>query len=124
MREPITGAAAAVALVFISPIAVASDTTVAGIAQLGYSSSNVNVLIFWACVAIAHVLFGLMIFSIATARVEEARLRHSRRAEIIWTMIPILILVAMAIPSAQELIGTAKSGSAIVMTDDVSDESH
>ena len=72
---------------------------------LGYAGYNINVMIFWACVAVAHVLFGLMIYSVATARVEDAvRARHSTRAEILWTIVPILIFVSMALPSAHELI--------------------
>lgn len=127
MREPIAGATATVALVFFPLFALAAPseaTTMGGIAQLGYATYNLNVLVFWACVAIAHVLFGLMIYSIATARVEEAQFRHSARAEVIWTMIPILILVAMALPSVQEVIGTGQSGSAIVMKDESGDRGH
>ena len=115
IREPIAGALAVLTLALLPQTLASADATIATVTQLGHGTYNVNVLIFWGCVAAAHVLFGLMIFSIATAKVdEEVRLRHSTRAEIVWTMIPIIILVALAIPSAQEVIGAADTESSVV----------
>ena len=75
---------------------------------------DANVLVFWGCVVVAHVLFALMIFSIATAQVEqEIQFRNSVKMEILWAMVPILILVGMAIPSAQELLGSVETGSSV-----------
>jgi cytochrome c oxidase subunit 2 len=59
-------------------------------------------------VIIAVAVFGMMIFSIVKFRHSKgavpAKFDHSTRAEIIWTTIPIVILVAMAIPAAETLI--------------------
>jgi cytochrome c oxidase subunit II len=65
--------------------------------------------IFWVCVAIAVVVFGAMIYSIWKFRrskgaVPDKTLTHSTRVEIIWTAVPVLILVAMAVPAARTLI--------------------
>jgi cytochrome c oxidase subunit 2 len=65
-------------------------------------------LILWVCVAIAAVVFGVMIYSIATFRKSKgavpATFDHSTQAEVIWTLIPMMILVAMAIPAARTLV--------------------
>jgi len=43
---------------------------------------------------------------------EAARFSHSTKAEILWTAIPVLILVAMAIPSTRVLIDMESTGGA------------
>jgi cytochrome c oxidase subunit 2 len=49
-----------------------------------------------------------MIYSIATFRKSKgavpATFEHNTKAEIIWTVIPVIILVAMAIPAARTLV--------------------
>jgi cytochrome c oxidase subunit 2 len=65
-------------------------------------------LILWVCVAIAVAVFGVMIYSIATFRKSKgavaADFDHNTTAEIVWTVIPVLILVAMAVPAARTLV--------------------
>jgi cytochrome c oxidase subunit 2 len=65
-------------------------------------------LILWICVAIAVAVFAVMIYSIATFRKSKgavpATFDHNTKAEVIWTVIPVLILVGMAIPSARTLV--------------------
>jgi len=65
--------------------------------------------IFEICVAIAVVVFGVMIWSIFRYRkskgaVADTTLVHSTRVEVIWTAIPVVILVAMAVPAARTLV--------------------
>jgi len=54
------------------------------------------------------VVFGAMIWSIFYHRksrgVVPAKFSHSTKVEIVWTLIPIAILVAMAVPAADTLI--------------------
>ncbi len=65
-------------------------------------------LILWVCVVIAVAVFGVMIYSIATFRKSKgavpADFDHNTKAEIIWTVIPVVILVAMAVPAARTLV--------------------
>jgi cytochrome c oxidase subunit II len=79
-----------------------------GVTDISAEVYRLHMLIFGICVAIAVVVFGAMIWSIVHHRksrgVEPARFSHSTRLEIIWTVIPIIILVAMAIPAADTLI--------------------
>jgi cytochrome c oxidase subunit 2 len=79
-----------------------------GVAELSREIHGLHMLILWICVAIAVAVFGVMIYSIATFRKSKgavpATFDHSTKAEIIWTVIPVLILVGMAIPAARTLV--------------------
>ena len=79
-----------------------------GVTELSRDIHGLHMLILWVCVIIAVAVFGVMIYSIVKFRhstgAVPAKFDHSTRAEIIWTTIPIVILVAMAIPAAETLI--------------------
>ena len=65
-------------------------------------------LIFFVCVGIFIVVFGMMFYSIFAHRKSRghkaAKFHESTTVEIIWTAIPFFILVAMAIPSTATLL--------------------
>jgi len=66
-------------------------------------------LIFWICVAIGVIVFGLMIWSIINYRkskgaAPDVTLVHNTKVEFAWTIVPIIILVVMAVPAAKTLI--------------------
>jgi cytochrome c oxidase subunit 2 len=71
------------------------------------------IFILWACIAITAAVFGVMIYSIATfpkAQVSPAKtaatFRHSTLVEILWAIVPILILVGMATPAVKTFVMT------------------
>jgi cytochrome c oxidase subunit 2 len=64
---------------------------------------------FWVCVVIGLLVFGVMIWSIVFHRksqgaVADVTLVHNTKVEIVWTAIPVVILIAMAIPSARGIV--------------------
>jgi len=66
-----------------------------------------NVMIFWVCVAVGTVVYGAIIWSLVAYRKtkkHEASFHKSTAAEIAWTVIPLLIIIAMTIPAAKLLI--------------------
>jgi cytochrome c oxidase subunit 2 len=79
-----------------------------GVTELSREIYGLHMLILWICVAIAAAVFGVMIYSIATFRHSKgavpATFDHNTRAEVIWTVIPVLILVGMAVPAARTLV--------------------
>jgi cytochrome c oxidase subunit 2 len=79
-----------------------------GVTPLSEKIYSLHMLILWVCVGIAVAVFGVMIYSIATFRKSKgavaATFDHSTKAEIVWTVIPVFILVAMAIPAARTLV--------------------
>ena len=80
-----------------------------GVTAISREVHGLHMLIFWVCVAIAVVVFGVMLYSIWKFRkskgaVPDTTLTHSTQVEVVWTVIPVAILVSMAIPAARTLI--------------------
>lgn len=79
-----------------------------GVTEVSQKVHGLHMLIFWICVVIAVIVFGAMIYAMLNFRksrgVTPATFSHSTQAEIIWTLIPALILVFMAVPAARTLI--------------------
>ena len=79
-----------------------------GVTAQSMMSYQLHMIILWICVAIGVIVFSAMFASIALHRKskghEAAQFTHSTRAEIIWTIIPVLILVAMAVPATKALV--------------------
>jgi len=80
-----------------------------GVTPVSRDVHSLHMLSFGVCVAIAVVVFGVMIYSIATFRkskgaIPDKTLTHSTTVEIIWTVIPVVILIAMAIPAARTVL--------------------
>jgi cytochrome c oxidase subunit 2 len=79
-----------------------------GVTEVSRDIYGLHMLIFLVCCAIAVFVFGWMIIALVLHRksrgVEPAKFSHSTKAEIIWTVIPIGILIGMAIPSAETLV--------------------
>jgi cytochrome c oxidase subunit 2 len=70
---------------------------------------GLHMMMFVVCAAIAALVFGVMIYSIwkfrkSTGAVPDKTLTHSTNVEVVWTVIPVIILVATAIPAARTLI--------------------
>lgn len=79
-----------------------------GVTELSGEVYQVHMLVFWICVGIGVVVFGLMIYSIFAHRKSKhpvpAKFHHNTTVEVIWTVIPFIILIVMAVPAAQTLI--------------------
>lgn len=80
-----------------------------GVTAVSRSIYDLHMLGFWVCVGIGIVVFGIMIYSMFTFRqskgaVPDTTMVHSTKIEVIWTVIPILILVGLAVPAARSLI--------------------
>lgn len=79
-----------------------------GVTPISREVYDLHMIILWICVAIGVVVFGVMFYSIVNHRKstgkEAAQFHHSTTAEIVWTVIPFVILVVMAIPATKALI--------------------
>lgn len=79
-----------------------------GVTPISQQAYDLHMLILWVCVAIGVVVFGAMFYSMAVHRksagAEAAHFHHSTFAEIMWTIIPFLILIGMAIPATKALV--------------------
>ena len=79
-----------------------------GVTDLSLETYNLHMMIFWWCVAIAIIVFSVMIISLFKHRkskvVSPTNFSHSTTAEVIWTTIPMIILVLMAVPTAETMV--------------------
>ncbi len=79
-----------------------------GVTELSAETYELHMMAFWVCTAIGLLVFGAMIISLLLHRkskgVAAAQFRHSTGVEILWTAIPVLILLAMAVPAARTMI--------------------
>ncbi len=79
-----------------------------GVTEVSREVYGLHMLIFYVCCAIAVVVFGAMFYSIFAHRKSvgavPAQFHESTTVEIIWTVVPFVILIAMAIPATQSLI--------------------
>ena len=79
-----------------------------GVTDLSLETYNLHMMVFWWCVAIGVIVFGVMIVSLFKHRksrgAEPATFTHSTAAEVIWTAIPVVILLIMAVPAAETMV--------------------
>ena len=69
---------------------------------------GLHMLILWVCVFIAAGVYLAMIVAIVRFRKSRgavpAKFTHNTTAEVIWTVIPAVILIALAVPAARSLV--------------------
>ena len=68
-----------------------------GVTAISRDVYSLHMIIFWVCVVIGVLVFGVMILSMLMHRkslgVKPADFHHSTKLEIMWTIIPVVILV-------------------------------
>jgi cytochrome c oxidase subunit 2 len=79
-----------------------------GVTSQSALAYQLHMIILWICVVIGVIVFSAMFVSIVLHRKsrghEAAQFTHSTTAEIIWTIIPVIILVVMAVPATKALV--------------------
>ncbi len=80
-----------------------------GVTSLSRDIYALHMEVFWVCVGIAVAVFGVMIYALVKFRrsqgaIPDTEMVHSTKVEIIWTIIPVVILVVMAIPAAKVIL--------------------
>jgi cytochrome c oxidase subunit 2 len=79
-----------------------------GVTQISHEVHHLHMFVFWICVVIGLVVFGAMFYSVFAHRKSKgavsAKFHESTLVEIIWTAIPFVILIGMAIPAAATLV--------------------
>lgn len=79
-----------------------------GVTHTARMAWEAHMVALWVCVVIGVLVFGAMFYAIFKFRRSKgavaATFSHNTRAEIIWTVIPIIILVVMAWPATAKLI--------------------
>ena len=79
-----------------------------GVTPQSVTHYDLHMTILWICIVIGVIVFSAMFVSIVLHRKsrghEAAGFTHSTKMEIIWTVIPVLILVVTAVPATRALV--------------------
>ena len=79
-----------------------------GVTEVSRSVFDLHMTIFWISVVIGAIVFGVMFWSMFMHRRSRgavaAKFHENLTVELLWTIIPLLILVGMAIPATKTLI--------------------
>ena len=79
-----------------------------GVTSSSQHAYDAHMVALWVCVVIGVLVFGAMGYAMFKFRKSKgavaAQFSHNTTAEVIWTVIPILILVVMAVPATKKLI--------------------
>ncbi|MDT4791924.1 CoxB: cytochrome c oxidase, subunit II [compost metagenome] len=94
-----------------------------GATEVSRTVFDLHMTIFWICVVIGVVVFGAMFWSMIIHRrstgQQPAHFHESTTVEILWTVVPFVILVLMAVPATKTLIDiydTSESGLDVQIT--------
>ena len=78
-----------------------------GVTSTSKNIYQLHMIIFWICAAIGVVVFGVMFYSMIVHRksrgVKAANFHDNLYLELAWTIIPFVILIAMAFPATSSL---------------------
>ena len=79
-----------------------------GVTDISQEVFGLHMLILWICVVIGVLVFGAMFWSILMHRkskgVTPATFHESTSLEFLWTIVPFVILIGMAVPATKTLI--------------------
>ena len=89
-----------------------------GVTEISQQVYQLHMTIFWICCVIGAVVFGIMFWSIIRHRkargVQPSSFHERTKIEILWTAIPVVILIGMAIPATRTLIAMEDTTAADV----------
>jgi len=111
MKERSCSSAALIILAALWSVSAQADWALnmtEGVTEVSRSIYSLHMQIFWICVVIAIAVFSVMFWSIIhhrkSAGAKAEQFHENTTVELIWTIVPVLILVAMAVPATTTLI--------------------
>lgn len=89
-----------------------------GVTPVSHQIYDLHMIVFWICVIIGIGVFGAMAYSIMVHRKSKgavaADFHESTTIEIIWTLFPLAILIAIAVPATATLLDLEDTSKADV----------
>ena len=82
-----------------------------GVTKTSNEVYQIHMWALWVCIVIGIVVFGAMIVAMVRFRKSKgavpAKWSHNTKVELVWTVVPIIILVVLAAPATNVLISMA-----------------
>ena len=80
-----------------------------GVTPTSHAAYDAHMIVLWICVVIGILVFGAMAYAMFKFRkskgaVPDTDFTHSTKLEVMWTAIPILILIGLAFPATHGLM--------------------
>ena len=79
-----------------------------GVTPVAEHAYSLHMLTLWICTIVGAAVFGVMIYSIFHHRKDKgavpAQFHESTTVEVIWTVIPFLVLIGIAVPATRTLL--------------------
>lgn len=107
--------------VFLSGLAYANDWQMnlhKGVTPLSHDMYDLHMVAMLICSIIGILVYGMLIFSMVRYRKSKgavaAKFHHNLKVEVVWTVIPFLILVGLAVPASLILMRMENSEDAEV----------
>src|SRR5690606_37782885 len=79
-----------------------------GVTQTSQMAYEAHMFALWVCVGIGVIVFAAMVVAMIRFRRSRnpnaAQFSHNTTAEVIWTIVPVIILIVMAWPATAKLI--------------------
>jgi len=97
-------------LACLAPLAAAQNQVnmSPGVTEIGADIFELHMLIMWICGVIGVAVFAVMFYSIYAHRKSKghqaSQFHESTKVEVAWTVVPFLILIAMAVPATSTLL--------------------
>src|SRR3990167_9324366 len=89
-----------------------------GVTPISKDIYSLHMIAMWVCSGIGVIVFGVMIYALIYHRKarghQPASFHDNTRLEIVWSIIPFIILVALAIPATRILMHLEDSSAADV----------
>jgi len=111
VKRSLSGAA----LTALAPVAWADELNMrVGVTDISKSVYDLHMLILYVCCIIGVIVFGAMAYSLYAHRKSRgataATFHENTRLEIVWTIIPTIILISMAVPATRTLVDMYDTG--------------
>ncbi len=110
MGSKVTATLAGISTLFLPGMAAGAYQLNLPAPQSGIAAEmyDLHTMLLWICLVIFIAVFGVMLYSVIKHRkssgYKAATFHHSTKAEVIWTIIPFLILIGMGYPATQTII--------------------
>lgn len=100
----------------ISPVALANPehptqwqlNLTRGVSTLSHDVWDLHMAVFYVCIGIGVVVYGVLVYALFNFRkskgAKAASFTHHTALEVIWTIIPVLILIGLAYPATRILV--------------------
>lgn len=79
-----------------------------GVTSISREAYRLHMFAFWICVGVAVVVFGALAWSVVRHRKSQgavaAQFHDNTKLEILWTIVPVVLLVVLAVPGTRALV--------------------